>query len=759
MGLFSKKQQDVVEAAQVEKPVDIAQATEMATRIEDAMKKSLQYANYEAWEAGNETGGYFGSEFEIKSTAGRIKALYTREPWIYTAATLIARTLATVPQRVYEVATDTPVPAHPLQKLITSGNKIQDALSRTWAGNLDLSLGGNCFLVLDTGYREVVHTPVEYCSLTMPQTSYEQPSLVVWNPQQGKAKATVDYAHFIHLKMPNPFNPYYGLSPFAAAARPILLDRYKNEFEMAFYLRGCTNSGVVETTEDLSRVRMERLMRTFENAFTGKRNWWRTLFLPKGATWKNSSLSMQDMQHLEGLKENRRTILAVLGIPPAKVGFVEDVNRANGEEQDKTFWENTIVPMALFWAAGWNNSYLFKTVYRGNYEVRPDFSSVEALQGSAIRKGEQSKAMAAYFFIDEIRAKIWNAAPLPDGKGQVIAEGKPAPAPGSFALAAPQQAPVSVEAAPTDAPPPPGDQAPEDVGEAETSPDTSKLQEHVAVKAAAVASQNRLEDKLGAEFEKGFLRYVDLMLEQAAKALREHRNVKDYLKAHASARQVAYWEEVKATLERAMDRGFSFAGSQVKRVQHARIKATVTGAFTETDKQAIDVLREKTREGKRKVLEDRGLKVFKGFDEKHTEEIMATIDAAMADGQSLSEIANDLKTLYGENYPNQSRTITRTETLSAVSVGLAWHQEVLGEVFSKVQKQWLSQDDEFVREDHQAFDAQGVVDADHEFAEGLAYPRAMGAAPEQVINCRCTLINIIPDDSTSRADVILDEEI
>jgi HK97 family phage portal protein len=753
MGLFNrtKPQHTEPEAKEVERMDDATGASDVSVRIEAAMKKSLTYANYEAWDVGNENGGMFGQEFDIKTTAGRIKALYTREPWIYTTASLIARTLAGVPMKVYRTGTEDWVKDHPLQKLIVSGNRMQDGMSRVWAGNLDLVLGGNCFLVLDAGFREVVHTPVEYCSLNMPETPNTAPSLTVWNPQQGKAKATVDVQHYIHLKLPNPFNPYWGLSPFAAAARPILLDRYKNEFEMAFYLRGCTNSGVIETTEDLSRTRMERLMRTFENAFTGKANWWRTLFLPKGAKWVNSSLSMSDMEHLEGLKENRRTILAVLGIPPAMVGFVEDVNRSNSEEQTKTFWENTIKPTAWFWCAGWNNSYLFKNVYGGQYEVRPDFSDVEALQGSVITKGEQSKAMAPYFFIDEIRSKVWKEAPLPNGAGQKIASTSPAASgSGNLSLAAPQDAP------PGEAPPTSEMQTVSDEVQAEAV----RVQEVATTKATAINSQNRLEDKLGNDFEKGFNAYLDKLLSQAEKALKEHRDVTKYLKAFVSERKVFYWDQVKSTLERAMDRGFSMSNGQTKRMQSGvRIKASVSTAFTEADRQAIDVLREKTRDEQRKVLAKRGLSVFEGFDEKHTEQIMQVIENGLASGLAQSEIASRLKSDFGEAYPNQSRTIVRTETLSAVSVGMKWHQDVLGEVFTKVQKQWLSQDDEHVRPDHKEFDSLGVVADDYQYAEGLPYPRAYGAAPEQAINCRCTLINVIPDDSASRADVILDTEI
>ena len=295
--------------------------------------------------------GHFQSEFNLVGTASRMKGLYRREPWVYTCGSLIARTLATVPFDVIDVKTNEVDDTHPLNKIINSGNKLQDNLQLNWSGDLDLVLGGNEFLILDEKDK-LVHVPVEYVELKFAENSDETNTPVegIYIRQTGAGYSStstsntlyVPWERVIHFKLPNPFSPYVGMSMVSAASRPILLDRHKNEFELAFYLRGGTHAGVIETTEDITKSRMERLMRTFETTFTGRRNWFRQLFLPKGAKWVNSGLTMAEMEHLEGLRENRLTLLAVLGIPPMKVGISQDVNRATSEIQDKTFYENTI---------------------------------------------------------------------------------------------------------------------------------------------------------------------------------------------------------------------------------------------------------------------------------------------------------------------------------------------------------------------------------------------------------------------------------
>lgn len=724
--------------------VDITRLNGIAAAIEMAMRKSLNYANFEAFESGIEQGNYFGTEFDIRSTAGRIKGLYSREPWVYTTATLIARTLATVPFKLYRKGTDVWERDHPLQKLVNSGNQIQDAFTTRWAGFLDLVLGGNEFIVIDNGYREQMVSPVEYCSLKLPDKAGDPQTLLVYNPTKLNMKTEVDFKHFIHMKLPNPFNPFYGLSPFCAAARPILLDRFKNEFELAFYLRGATHAGVIECTEDLSRSRMERLMRTWEAAFTGKRNWFRTIFLPKGSKWVSASLSMAETQHLEGLRENRLTILAVLGVPPAKAGIMQDANYSNSEEQDKTFYENTIVPYSGFYASGWNNSYIFKTLYQGLYELRPDFSNVSALEGSHVKKGEQAKGMQPFFYIDEIRRTVWKVGPLPNGAGQAFASASAASNPlASLGLLVQQNAPQPEAPAPQPA-------EPESPPPAEPAESEEAKAEKDWQKALVITSQNRIEDRLSPEYAKALDAYIDLHVAQAVDALLKHRDVRQYLAAHKDERELQYWGEAEAVLNKAMERGFSFADANVK-AHNPRTKTNV-------DREAIDVLHERTEEGQRKVLKERSLRVFYGFDETTTDNILTQIERMYAAGSTLSDVARNLAREFGENYGNQARTITRTELLSAVSVGMKWHQDILGQVYSKVQKQWLSQQDEFVRDSHLGFEDEGVVELNHQYAPGLSYPRELGGPAEEVINCRCSMVDVIPEDAISNAPAILEKD-
>lgn len=748
---------------------------QLIAKMEAEHKNMVDSSSYfQAFENADDTGNYFGSEFNIRATAGRIKSSYTKEPWMYATANLIAKSLSLVPMVVQDAITGEPLENHPLNAKIKAGNRFQDGDTLAWCGQLDLVLGGNFFRVYDEFFNESMQVPVELCSLVFDPNSRRVTSLKIWDNKLGTYLREVPYNQVVHFKLPNPFNPFYGMSLYIAASRPMVMDRAMQEFQMAFYLRGATNTGVIETTEDINRKRMQRLMRTFEQVYTGKRNWWRTIFLPKGAKWVKSSLSMSEMLFYEGLKENRLTFLAAIGVPPSKVGIVQDVNRSTSEVQDETFWENTIKPLAGNIAAGWNSSYLVSKFYAGRVKVVPDFSGIQALNGDLISKGEQAKAIEPYYLIDEIRAKVFKEEALPEGKGQKFVAEIKAVSPGGFGalgLAAPQQAPTTPPqaASPAGTPNDPIEEA------TEVTAPNDQANPALAYKAGAVASQDRIEKKLGVSFLRGYAKYQDKLFEYTEYALRKGLDVKTFLASKQAELAKVYGTNCEEDLYAAMQRGFSFANAQAKAASgwihvkagnqsgqktFARIsKAT---RFNETDREAIDYLRREQEPDKREALLKRSIENFLGFNETDTNKIVSIVATGLEENKTTDQIAASIRADYEEKYSSQSSTIARTEILSAISEGTKWNHDILGTVFSDVQKQWFHVGDgnsnPHARQNHVEFEGEGVVPSDHKWGGMLDYPRDPAGGAEEVINCRCTMVSVVPDNATSNADAILASE-
>ena len=742
----------------------------MDRKIQEAIEKTLSGDYWAALGSNSSEGGYFSPEFDIITTIGRIKALYAREPWIWAGSQLIAKTLASIPFKVVDTLTEEPVDNHPLEQILRTGGRWQDALHMKWSEYLDLGLAGNGFIVFDDAtYKDKAHVPAERVTLIFDDIKQDVVGIRIFDENVGNGVSgmgrDVPIELVVHHKLSNPYTPFIGMSPFTAAARPILLDRYKAEFEMAFYLRGGSNSGVIEMSEDLSRSRLRRLQNTFEQAFTGRSNWWRTIFLPRGAKWVNSSLTMSEMQHLEGLKENRKTILAVLGIPPAMLGLVEDVNRNTSDQQEAVFYNNTIIPMAWFIASGWNDSHLVKQVYRGAVKLIPDFSNIEAVEGSVAKKGESAKHVEPYLLINEIRELILGIDPLPEGdkRGNMfVSEIRPALV--TQMLPPPVASDPEPDPEPDPKPPDPDDVPvkPDDDLVDETELEEEKAQRKAAIKAGATSSQNRVEGRLSKDMDNVFGDYVDLLITHVRQGLERHVDMDAHMETRRTDRLDFWTKNAGPIMSRAMDRGFSMANAQIK-FHVANTKQVRFTGLDQTDQQAIDVLKDKQDADKRAALTQRNNAIFLGMDEHQTNQAMGIIEEGFRQGESFSEISRTLRERYGEQYKNQANTIVRTEILSAVSQGIEWNHEVLGEVFSDVRKQWLHQGDSGInpdaRDEHVAFEELGAVPSDFKWGDELGFPRDPAASAGQIINCRCTMVTVIPDTAHSNAEAILEMEL
>lgn len=120
------------------------------------------------------------------------------------------------------------------------------------------------------------------------------------------------------------------------------------------------------------------------------------------------------------------------------------------------------------------------------------------------------------------------------------------------------------------------------------------------------------------------------------------------------------------------------------------------------------------------------------------QEIMAVIRAGTLGNLSLDEMARLVsQAVYGEERLDwRSRMIARTEAAGAMAQG-SWDQARQSGIF--VTKEWVTFQDNRVRDSHLDCMAQGPIPMDQPFANGLQYPFQPGAPADEVINCRCVL--------------------
>ena len=117
--------------------------------------------------------------------------------------------------------------------------------------------------------------------------------------------------------------------------------------------------------------------------------------------------------------------------------------------------------------------------------------------------------------------------------------------------------------------------------------------------------------------------------------------------------------------------------------------------------------------------------------------ITDAVAAGRAAGMGMSDIADMIDdSVFGGNAASRSETIARTESISAMNAGEYLSAKESGVIQSK---EWLTQGDDVVRESHAEQDGE-IVDLDETFTNGLQFPGDPDGPPEEVINCRCTML-------------------
>ena len=149
----------------------------------------------------------------------------------------------------------------------------------------------------------------------------------------------------LHFRIDDPDNDLYGLSPLESLKMAVSADLYAQRFNASFF----RNSGVTGTiigVRNANPDEIERNRKWLTENYTGPESAHKPVIIEgESIEIKKSVANHTEMGFLEGRKFIILEILAVLDVPPAKVGIMESANRSNSKEQDKTFRTESISPL------------------------------------------------------------------------------------------------------------------------------------------------------------------------------------------------------------------------------------------------------------------------------------------------------------------------------------------------------------------------------------------------------------------------------
>jgi len=315
--------------------------------------------------------------------------------WIYRCIRKMGEALGSVPWSVVRIGPDgtkTPIPGHPLEKLLNQPNPYCDRREFFEGWITYLSLSGNDFI-------EIVYSgklPVQMYHLRPDwMTPLPDPKLYISGYElrpDGQKKVLLEPRDVMHFKYLDPLNEYRGMSPLTAAARTIQTENSIIGWNKGMLDNNAIPGGVLTVpAQTLMKEDRLELQDELESEFAteGKRH--RPMVLWGGMDWKQMGLTQRDMDFLQQKKLNKYELCAVLGVPPQVVGANEDPTYSNYGTARLSFWEDLII-LLLDWLQSRFNARL-APLFGPDIHCQYDISDVPAMRESFQQKANTAATL------------------------------------------------------------------------------------------------------------------------------------------------------------------------------------------------------------------------------------------------------------------------------------------------------------------------------------------------------------------------------
>lgn len=724
----------------------------------------IETKNYQAINDYADFAGLWNEEERALIDQQSLKNLFCDEHWVYVVCDLVALKISTQKMEVCRKTTDEngkeviePVKNHPLQKTIDNPNSWQDYHAFMYCYALDLVLMGNAIAWKGPLGQTIFHMPSNQLLLIFDKEQsligYRRYNFNVLE-QLPILQGEYPIGEMIHAKRPNPDSMFWGLSPFVPGRKSVLFGRFSSEYLNNFYLKGATSGLALEMGQDANEHNSLRLLRSFEAAYTGRKNQRRTMVLPKGVTAKQVSMTLADQQLKEYVTLNREDILALLKVPKHEVGLQTAGSLGSDEYRTalKNFWSSTIIPMQNIIAGEFNRSY--KNLLGETFFVRFDNSNVDILKENQIEKSNIAAGLLKTHTLNEVRAEVYSLPPL-EGGDELPGKNQFQASPFGLSTIADQIKSANA----TELPQQTEQQIKDTPADILIKKNGDWFERHKREIAKAIKDPEKkisqLAIKMFADQSIAVIKKLDKILEKASpkKAKqgesKEEKFIKEIIAAELAGYGSDWLNEYKDIAH-----GISIAGYVLGQDLPIRLE------------EKLPELTDKAKKEMKKDLEARARRTFELMNEKTTDDVYKIIRRGIDNSDTTQQIANQIAGVYSnaDKVLYRADRIARTETLGALSIGQNRLTKEAAKTIPDLKKLWISTEDNRTRGnpgglyadskcDHWGLHGQ-VVDQDAKFKEPrsgemLDFPRDPGGSAANVINCRCTFI-ILPAKEMSQ---------
>lgn len=684
--------------------------------------------------------------------------------WVYANVTALAEEISKIDYELYKVTlvkgepTLEEIKAHPILDLLDKPNEFTTASQFTYMLESYLELTGDAFILLDK--------PTMPTSMTLLQP--DKVTLTLGNPMDGdfvvqnyiytdtvdgkKMQVTYEPDVILHIKTPNPQNPYRGKSVVEAAATSIDTSNLAQEFLKIFFNNAAVPNFALTSDQRITDEDIKRIQKQFKSRYGGVSNAFKTLILGGGLKPITVQQTGQQMQMIELLSATRDEIMAMFKNTKASLGIVEDVNRANAEASLLGWKESVIRPKMNRITDTLNEELIPKfgvNLVLGFCDPVPDDDQGEIDKVQKLYSNAGKQVMS----INEAR-ELLDLPALPGSENDDVSQ------------------PVAYSPPTIDNPP-----APLKHINLKRHFRRHKTYEWIETQQKIYAEAHDIAERVVKSKKKAVVKEAPVA--ELMPAPRDYQNF-DYAAASDYwAKQIHITDAAEHKFDNAIAKFIDHLQTvTLDNLQHivpksAKSKTKAVNPFDEDleVKSAIDLFTplyadiarlaggeaDKLLPGKSSFLPSKNLteniskavELFAtSFVKTDKDKLTAIISDGISNGQSVPQISNAIQEQFAQFSKNQSKVISRTETLRASNMGAydAYKQSDVVEA-----TQWFTARDNRVDEDCAELDGQ-IMDLGKDFFDS-SY--ATGEQPPLHPNCRCVLLPVI----VSTKQMTLEKEI
>lgn len=351
------------------------------------------------------------------------KEAYGKNVVAYQSINRIADAVASVKLGVYRGETE--LIDHPLLTLLRRPNPMQSYGDYVRAKVSYLMIAGNGYeerFMVGSDVKELYQLRPDRMSI-LPSAN-GVPAAYVYKVGQNTTRWDVDprtlSCDVRHIKLFNPLNDWYGMSPVEAGAYALDQNNESMAWMQALLQNSARPSGALTVKDGgtLADENFNRLKAQIEEQYSGSTNAGRPMLLEGGLEWQQMGLSPSDMGIIESKFASARDVALAFGVPPQLLGIPGDNTYANYAEARLAFWEDTALPLLDMIIHDWN-------AWLGDLygvTIRPDVDAIPAIAEKRLsmwQMADQSKDLT----INERRA-LKGYGPIEGGDTLFVSSGE-----------------------------------------------------------------------------------------------------------------------------------------------------------------------------------------------------------------------------------------------------------------------------------------------------------------------------------------------